>query len=297
LSIQVDRKWIRAVAFATLVGLPYGIVPSVTSAADREFAGFVTEFANKESDVLPIVKEIAGDSVVRGTYMYDKDQTLTGAMPAKTSDAFGRWTGTGDVFYKVVTGVVAPRHFEQSSDLGTITVRYIVQSVAEERTRVRIDAIFIEDARRKAHASDSTVETSEFKAIQGKLQELQLARQRTQEERTQAAASEKKREEQAAAEQSASRDRQEEAERLNVAETSIHGLEGRLAELRRQVEVRIKSNNTNLKTAPFEKATTLMPMGAGTEVVVLIVTPAWYGVETSDGHHGWLRRDQVEQMP
>lgn len=293
---QIDRKVRRVLFLVGLAALATSIATSLSHATDRESAGFVMEFANKESDVLPVVKEIAGDSVIRGTYVYDKEQTLSGALPAKASDAFGRWNGPGEVLYKVVTGVLAPRHFDQSSDLGTITVRYIVQSVAEERTRVRIDAIFIEDARRKAHASDSTVETSEFKAIQDKLQELQLAKQKAQEERVQSAATEKKREEQAVAEQGAARERQQESERLSAAESSIQGFEERLAELRRQVEVRVKESGTSLKTAPFAKATDLASMSAGTEVVVLIVTPSWYGVESSDGRHGWLRRDQVEPV-
>ena len=82
-----------------------------------------------------------------------------------------------------------------------------------------------------------------------------------------------------------------------MAESSSHGFEERLAELRRQVEVRIKPSGASLKTAPFAKAADLMPMGAGTEVVVLVVTPSWYGVETTDGHHGWLPREQVEPAP
>jgi hypothetical protein len=32
-------------------------------------------------------------------------------------------------------------------------------------------------------------------------------------------------------------------------------------------------------------------------VVILILTPFWYGVETQDGHRGWIHRDQVEQLP
>jgi len=264
---------------------------------EQESPGFVMEFAAKESDVLPLVKSIADDSLVRGTFVFEKDKTLTGAMPAKSSSAFEPWTGPGEVFYKVVTGVLAPHHFDQSNDIGTITVRYVVQPVAEKRTRVRIDAIFIEDARRKAHASDSTVETSEFKAIQEKLQELQLAVQKVNEERDQAAEKEKKLQEQRVAEQSSDRDREQEIARLNVAESSIQGLRQRLGDLQRQTEVRVKGAKTALKTAPFEKAVDLDSLDAGTEVAVVIVTSQWYGVQTPDGHRGWLRRDQVEQLP
>jgi hypothetical protein len=36
---------------------------------------------------------------------------------------------------------------------------------------------------------------------------------------------------------------------------------------------------------------------AGAEVVILIVTPYWYGVETTDGQHGWINRQQLEPLP
>jgi SH3-like domain-containing protein len=33
-----------------------------------------------------------------------------------------------------------------------------------------------------------------------------------------------------------------------------------------------------------------------TPVLILVLTPNWYGVETTDGHHGWIRRSQVVQF-
>jgi len=173
---------------------------ATASSADnvKESPGFVMEIPEKESDVLPIVQDIAADSIIRGTYVYERDKELTGAMPAKSSNAFGQWQGPGQVFYKVVTGVLAPRHFLDSADVGTVTVRYVVEPAGEARTRVRIDAIFIEEGRRKAHRSDRTVESSEFKAIQDRVQQLQLAKQKTEEERQQAATNLKKREQEAA---------------------------------------------------------------------------------------------------
>jgi hypothetical protein len=239
------------------------------------------------------VKEVAADTIIRGTYVYEADKTLTGAMPAKASDAFGEWQGPGNVFYKILTGALSPRHFLDSADIGTITVRYVVQPVGDGRTRLRIDAIFIEDGRRKAHLSDGTVETSESKAIQDKLQEIQFAEQKAAEEL-------KNRQEEAAAQTSALRkrqDQQEEVARLDAAQSSIRGLQQRLHDLRQQAELRVKESNTPLKSAPFQKAADLQSLGAYTELLVLIVTPYWYGVETPDGHRGWLRHDQAEQLP
>ena len=44
-------------------------------------------------------------------------------------------------------------------------------------------------------------------------------------------------------------------------------------------------------------APTLKSLDPGAEVLILIATPYWYGVETHDGQHGWLRRDELEQVP
>jgi hypothetical protein len=74
-------------------------------------------------------------------------------------------------------------------------------------------------------------------------------------------------------------------------------LEQHVAELRRQVERLVKQPGAPLKSAPFHTASTLKSLEPGVEVLILISTPYWYGVETHDGQHGWIRRDQLEQVP
>ena len=74
-------------------------------------------------------------------------------------------------------------------------------------------------------------------------------------------------------------------------------LEQHVAELRRQVERLVKKPGAPLKSAPFHTASTLKSLEPGVEVLILISTPYWYGVETHDGQHGWIRRDQLEQLP
>jgi len=269
------------------------IVPQATvSGGDkaRESPGFVIELAAKESVVLQIVKDVAEDSVVRGTYVYEKEQTLSGATTAASSDYFGPWKGPGHVFYKVLTGALAPRHFKNSSDAGVITVRYVVEPVNELRTRLRIDAVFVESGRRKVDTSDGSVEAAEFKAIQDKLQQVELAEQ-------EAAAASARRQQEEAAKASILRERQKEAARIEAAQSSIRELEQRIHGLRQDVEFRVKEQSTELKSAPFNKAPKLELLAAGAEVVVAIVTTYWFGVQTADGHRGWLRRDQVEPLP
>ena len=71
-------------------------------------------------------------------------------------------------------------------------------------------------------------------------------------------------------------------------------LEQHIKDLRMQVERLVKSPGAPLKSAPFHTAGTLQLLTPGTEVLILINTPYWYGVETHDGQHGWMQRDQLE---
>jgi len=72
-------------------------------------------------------------------------------------------------------------------------------------------------------------------------------------------------------------------------------LEDHVKDLRQQVERLVKAPGAPLKSAPFHTASTLQTLNAGAEVLILISTPYWYGIETHEGQHGWVMRDQLEQ--
>ena len=74
-------------------------------------------------------------------------------------------------------------------------------------------------------------------------------------------------------------------------------LEEHVHDLRRQIERLVKAPGAPLKSAPFHTASTLQSLPAGTEVLIVISTPYWFGVETHEGQHGWMLRDQLEQVP
>jgi hypothetical protein len=76
---------------------------------------------------------------------------------------------------------------------------------------------------------------------------------------------------------------------------SGQSLEDHVKDLRKQVQRAVKPPGAPLKSAPFHTASTLQSLTAGTEVLILISTPYWYGVETHDGQHGWMQRDDLEQ--
>jgi hypothetical protein len=285
--------------FAFLLGILFAVPASATlvaipasSAQDKAPASPGTSFELNaaEADVLQVVGAVAEDPIIRGTYVYERQKILTGAQPANSSSYFGAWTGPGHVFYKVLTGALAPRHFKDSADLGMITVRYIVQAQSDSRVHLWIVAVFVEDGSRKAAPSDGTVESSEFKEIQDRLQQIQVSNQET-------AALIEKRQEEDETRAAALRDRQVETARLESAESSLKNLDSQWSDLRHKVIVRVVPGNAELKSAPFHSSAGVQTLTAGEELVVLIVTPAWLGVETPDKHRGWLRHDQVESLP
>jgi hypothetical protein len=72
-------------------------------------------------------------------------------------------------------------------------------------------------------------------------------------------------------------------------------LEDHVKELRKQIERVVKAPGAPLKSAPFHTASTLQSLPTGTEILIVISTPYWYGVETHEGQHGWMMRDDLEQ--
>jgi hypothetical protein len=241
-------------------------------------------------EVLQALNAVLEDQTIHGTYIFDKEPTLTGALVVTSTPLFEPSNDPGHVFYKIRKDAIAPRHFLESADQGTIAVRYIVTAVSPERTRIHIDAVYVENTRRRVHPSDGTVESSEFKVIQDHLQAIQFAAQG-------AADAKRRRESTELVMQTALRQHKDETSRLAAAQSSVHDLEQQIHALRQEVERRVKAPGADLKSAPFRAAATVKALAAYTEVVIMIVTPHWYGVETAEGQRGWLAIDQLETIP
>ena len=274
-----------ALFFVILVAAPSSFSNKVSPAPE-----FAIELPSPEADVISVVQTVVDDHVIHGTYVYAREKILNEAVAETSSAYFGPWKDQGHVFYKVRRDALAPRNFKDSSDIGVITVRYVVRATSASSTRLAITAVFVEDGTRRLHVSDSTVETSEFAEVQKQLTEMQRDRQ---------LAAEIRQKKNAEAQEAADRARQqsEEAARVVAEESSMETLEQRAEELQHAVEVRIINPATELKSAPFHGATVLTKLAAGSDVLVEIITAYWYGVETTDGHRGWIRRDQVAPLP
>ncbi len=268
--------------------------------------GLIVNIPLPEPEVAQVVEDVAQNTIIRGSKEYDKDQYVMGAVAAASTPVFPQWTEGGKVFYKVRMHALDPRNFKDSGDLGTLAVRYVVQEQGFGNTVLRIDALFVEDMRHSVHLSNGSVESSEYKDIQEHLDAIELVKKETAD---------------------ALRAKQERLAKQNFgmgddtvelstppSETSIENanggsgqaaaheqpaesLEQHVAELRRQVERVVKKPGAPLQSAPFHSASTLESLEPGVEVLIQIATPYWYGVETHDGQHGWIRSDQLEQVP
>jgi hypothetical protein len=259
--------------------------------ADKSQApSFSAVLEGKERDIVEAVETVVSDTVIHGTYVYDRETTLNGAEEEKSAKAFENWTGSGRVYYKVYQNALAPRNFKDSADQGTITVRYIIINEAPDRFRIQIDAVYVEKAHRTIHPSDGIVESSEFKEIAERLRAIQLQEQRDAQAKARI-------DSQIAAKQELLRRRQEEVTKLADAESSAEDLTKRIQDLRHKVEMRVGADSAPVKSAPFEGAATLLSLKKSTDVVVMILTPYWLGIETADGHRGWVRKEQLVPLP
>ena len=242
-----------------------------------------------EAEVLQAVQDVVADGIIQGSKEYNKDEYISGAEAADSSVLFAKWSGPGRVFYKVRQNALDPRNFKDSGDSGTLAVRYVVQAADEKNSILKIDAIFVDDFHRRVHASNGSVETAEYAAIQDHLATMQLQKQHASEEE------EHKRQEMAAKdlEQRGTQEQQEAA----VAQKPDESVQQHVENLRHDVERVVKSPGAQLKSAPFHSASSLKSLAAGSQVVILVSTRYWYGVETETGEHGWVHNSQLRTLP
>jgi hypothetical protein len=312
-------------------------------------AGLIVNIPLPEPEVEQVIEDIAQNTIIRGTKEYNKDEYVAHAVAPTSTTAFAPWTQGGKVLYKVREHALDPRNFKDSSDSGTLAVRYVVQPQGLSNTVLRIDAVFVEDFRHVTHSSDGSVESAEYKDIQDRLNAVELVKQETAEalrlkeeraakqhpssasgessslesssptEATTEAASEARTSadndstsaitENAAHQATVSEElstpavppatlpASESSETSLAYELTGQALEQHIADLRRQVVRVVKKPGAPLQSAPFHTATTIKSLPPGIEILVVINTPYWLGVETHDGDHGWIRRDELELAP
>lgn len=304
-----SRTAIALLSFALSLSAAAKIKPQPPSHASSNI-----EISSTLADAIKAVEEVAADPILYGTYVYEHDKTLIGARQMDTSSAFGNDKPPGKVFYKVLDGVISPRHFKDTEDSGTITVRYVLRELTPATVTLRIDAVFIESARRAVHASQGAVESAEFGEVQQHLYRIQARAKEASDEALAEAAEQGNAEVRAQARQAHSAPMLAPEATPSVQEPvttpsapallsttapagSVTELEQRVNQLRHQVEARVKAPGAPLKSAPFHTATTIQSVPPNAEVAIVILTTYWYGVQTTDGHTGWIQRTQLEPLP
>lgn len=295
----------RSVALALMIALAVGPLPAKEKEKDatQYGAGLTINLPFPVSEVVQVVQDVAQNGIIRGTKEYNKDEYISGAVSADSTKVFPEASeGGGKVFYKVRLKALDPRNFKDSGDLGTLAVRYIVQAQGQKNTVLRIDARFVEDFRRTSHPSNGSVESAECKDIHDQLDAIELAK-------SQGAETGKEELQKGMAQSQASIT---DVAVVPATDATTNGaasapmdntqpppqtLEARVKALRQQVERRVKAPGAPLKSAPFHSATNLQSLPAGAEVLIVVSTPYWFGVETHDGQHGWMLRDELEFVP
>jgi hypothetical protein len=262
--------------------------------------GLIVNVPLPETEVEQVVADVAQSGIIHGTKEYNKDEYVTGAVAAPATHVFPEWTDGGKVFFKVRNQALDPRNFKDSGDVGTLAVRYVVQPQGDKNTVVRIDAVFVEDFRHTSHPSNGSVETAEYKDIKDHLDAIELMKTQTAEaERERQEALVKKQQLRMAVDATEGATGHPDPSLSPTPAASAPGqtLRQHVEDLRRQVERLVKSPGAPLKSAPFHTASTLQSLPFGTEVMIVVSTRYWFGVETHDGQHGWIPRDQLEQLP
>jgi hypothetical protein len=306
--------------------------------------GLIVNVPFSESEVEQVLQDVVDNGVIRGTKEYNKDEYISGAIATSSTKVFPAWTGGGKVFYKVRLNALDPRNFKDSTDVGTLAVRYVVEAQSEKNCVLQINAVFAEDFRKVYHASDGSVEGAEYKDIHDRLEAIESIKEATAEAQKVKDAIRSKKQVEVS---SSSKDTQHptaDASATNTASNiALNGSSNRasngnpisggstttapavvasntagatpsaemtpaatdgrqtpeehLKDLRRQVERRVKSPGAPLKSAPFHSASTLQSLPTGAELLIVVSTTYWVGVETHDGQHGWILRDELEQLP
>jgi hypothetical protein len=238
-----------------------------------------------ELEVVQAVQDVVGDGIIQGSKEYNKDEYISGAEAADSTAVFPQWIGDGKVFYKVRKNALDPRNFKDSGDSGTLAVRYVVQHGDDRNTRLKIDAVFVDDFHRQSHASNGCVETAEYKDIQDHIAAEQLKKSSstklTQESH------------QFVANDLAGK-RQQPPQAAPIPDES---LEQHVDRLRHELERVVKPEGARLRSAPFRSASSLKSLPPGSQVVILISTPYWLGVETETGEHGWIHHSELGPLP
>lgn len=245
----------------------------------KEPIGFSVDLPVSASKLSDAVARVTENSTIEGTHIYRGDTDVEDAVAVKNSDAFTDPSPPGQVFYKIRTKALSPDHFPASADMGTIAVRYIISPVNDQRSHLRIDAVFVKDTGHERYYSDGSVEMAEYSAIMDEI--------RSSLPNTRLAA---KPADVNTANKSAGLqyDLTQEQAMLSDARAAQAKLEKQLKQLEFDTQGRIRAEGIPLKSDPYNHATSILSLKKGQVVTVLGTSKYWYRVRTDAGEEGWI---------
>jgi hypothetical protein len=255
-------------------------IPAFSSAGKHRTTGFSADLPRSYSAVKEIVGKVSSDGEIRGTSEFLQETLISGAIFARSCSFFRGQSESGEAFYKLKSGALAPAHFAGSNDSGTVAVRYAIETLGTAATRLRIDALFAEDSGHARHVSDGSVEAAEFDEIDRRFRSLddQAKQERAA---TQLRALETQRND-------LQRSLELEQAQLKAVSAMLQDVEVRAARLRPRTLMRVKTDSAMLLTAPLLHADSLAVLGRHEKIEVLLRTPYWFRVRTSDAKEGWI---------
>ena len=266
--------------------------PSFTIDVDKPFDRVVT-----------VVEEVARGGVIRGTFEYAGDEQLEGAKFSLTSKLFSAWDSGGEIFYKFREKTLAPKHFIESNDVGTVAVRYVVQNIGPSSTRLTIDAVFVENGGHHPHPSDGYVETCEFAEIGKRLKAFdQAATPGSSSEFSSSKEAQPRVDANAPGTASSAPDDiqraiAEQKAQLAAETANLEKLEDQTRQIRTSEFVRVRRERAELKASPYAHARVIEALKQGQPLTILSKSTYWLRVRSEDGQEGWLHHSAVEVQP
>ena len=280
------------------------VFAGVLFAREKAAPSFTIDVDKPYAQVVPVVEEIARGGIIRGTFEYAGDEQLEGAKFTENSRLFPAWTSGGKVFFKYREKTLAPKHFVESNDVGTVAVRYVVQEIGPTSTRLTIDAIFVENGGHHGHPSDGYVETCEFAEIGKHLKEFDQREILRASGNEFAPGRESSSREDSTAEVSGlakagdmQRTIADQQAQLAAETATLQQLEAQSRKARTSEFVRINAERAELKSLPYSHARSIEALKQGQEVTVLAKSAYWYRVRAEDGQEGWVSHASVESRP
>ena len=294
------RFGVSGVLCATSIFLVVFVLPAFGRTRETAAPSFTIDVDKPFDRVVTVVEEVARGGVIRGTFEYAGDEQLEGAKFSATSKLFPAWDGGGKIFYKFRERTLAPKHFIESNDVGTVAVRYVVQNIGPSSTRLTIDSVFVENGGHHPHPSDGYVETCEFAEIGKRLKEFdqdgsssEFSSSKEGKPGTNANGP--------GATSNGSDDIQraiaDQKAQLATETANLQNLEDQSRQIRTSEFVRVRAERAELKASPYSHARVIEALKQGQELTILAKSAYWLRVRSEDGQEGWLHHSAVEAQP